>query len=212
MPTDVAPDYRAVVRRLREASGPTMLDGHSDPYDVLIATILSQRSRDETTDRDFRALKARWPDARALSRARVADVDRVIHSIGFHRQKARGVVAAARAVMDRHGGAVPATKEELMALPMVGPKTAGCVLVYAFGDASAIPVDTHVHRISNRLGWVRTRTPERTEEELERRVPRDLWLDLNSLFVDHGKHVCLPRRPRCRQCPIARWCKRVGVA
>ena len=212
MGTAVAPDHRAVIKRLREVNGPTMLDGHSDPFDVLIATILSQRSRDETTERVFRALRARWPDARALSRARVADVDRVIHSIGFHHQKARGVVAAARAVMDRHGGVVPATKEELMALPMVGPKTAGCVLVYAFGVASAIPVDTHVHRISNRLGWVSTRTPERTEEELERRVPRDLWLDLNSLFVDHGKRVCLPRRPRCGLCPIARWCKRAGVA
>ena len=211
MGTAVAPDHRAVIKRLREVNGPTMLDSHSDPFDVLIATILSQRSRDETTERVFRALKARWPDARALSRARVADVDRVIHSIGFHHQKARGVVAAARAVMDRHGGVVPATKEELMAIPMVGPKTAGCVLVYAFGVASAIPVDTHVHRISNRLGWVSTRTPERTEEELERRVPRDLWLDLNSLFVDLGKRVCLPRRPRCGECPIARLCKRAGV-
>lgn len=188
-----------------------MLDGHSEPFDTLIATILSQRTRDETTDRVFAALKRRWPDAPSLAAADVDEVDSVIHSIGFHRQKARGVVAAARGLMERHGGEVPATKEELMALPMVGPKTAGCVLVYAFGEASAIPVDTHVHRISNRLGWVRTRTPEATEEALERRVPRDLWLDLNSLFVDHGKRVCLPRNPRCGECPVRRRCRRVGV-
>ncbi len=188
-----------------------MLDGHSEPFDVLIATILSQRSRDETTERVFRLLKARWPDATSLASADVDEVDRVIHSIGFHSQKARGVVGAARALVERHGGRVPASKEALMELPMVGPKTAGCVLVYAFGQASAIPVDTHVHRISNRLGWVRTRSPERTELDLERRVPRDLWLDLNSLFVDHGKRVCLPQRPRCGQCPVRRMCARVGV-
>ena len=206
------PDYRGTVAALRRRHGPTMLDGHSEPFDTLIATILSQRTRDETTDRVFAALKRRWPDAPSLAAADVDEVDSVIHSIGFHRQKARGVVAAARGLMERHGGVVPATKEELMALPMVGPKTAGCVLVYAFGEASAIPVDTHVHRISNRLGWVRTRTPEATEEALERRVPRDLWLDLNSLFVDHGKRVCLPRNPRCGECPVRRRCRRVGVA
>jgi endonuclease-3 len=205
------PQYRRVVNALRELHGPTMLDGHSEPFDVLIATILSQRSRDETTERVFRLLKARWPDAASLAAADVDEVDKAIHSIGFHRQKARGVVAAARALVERHGGSVPASREALMALPMVGPKTAGCVLVYAFGEATAIPVDTHVHRISNRLGWVRTSGPERTELELERRVPRDLWLDLNSLFVDHGKHVCLPRRPRCGECTVRRMCARVGV-
>lgn len=205
------PQYRRVITALRQLRDPTMLDGHSEPFDVLIATILSQRSRDETTERVFRSLKARWPDAASLASANLDEVDRVIHSIGFHRQKARGVVSAARALVERHGGEVPASRDALMELPMVGPKTAGCVLVYAFGEATAIPVDTHVHRISNRLGWVRTTSPERTELELERRVPRDLWLDLNSLFVDHGKRVCLPQRPRCGQCPVRGMCARVGV-
>ncbi len=177
---------------------------------MLIATILSQRTRDETTDRVFREVKARWSDAASLADADVEEVDRVIHSIGFHRQKARAIVATAAALMERHGGVVPRSVEELVELPMVGRKTANCVLVYGFKEP-AIPVDTHVHRISNRLGWVRTSDPEETERVLAEVLPREHWLEVNRLMVDHGKRVCLPQRPRCDACPVLSQCARVGV-
>lgn len=206
----VPPDFAHVVDELRRAHGLTMLERRRTPFDVLIATILSQRTRDETTERVFRALKERWPDARSLASAEVAEVDQVIHSIGFHHAKARAVVEVSRALLDHHGGEVPRSTEELLELPMVGRKTAGCVLVYAFREP-AIPVDTHVHRISNRLGWVSTRTPDATERTLMELLPQELWLDLNRLMVRHGKRICLPQRPRCAECPIVSECARVGV-
>ena len=207
----VPPDYALVMEALERMHGITMLERRSSPYDVLIATILSQRTRDETTERVFQEVRARWPSPSDLALADENEVDSVIHSIGFHRQKARGIIGAARALLDDHGGEVPSSMDDLLGLPMVGRKTANCVLVYGFGEP-AIPVDTHVHRISNRLGWVNTRNPEATEQALERVLPRDLWLPINRLMVRHGKRVCLPRRPRCSDCQVGPHCARVGVA
>jgi len=210
MGSDVPPDYSGVMEALRSMHGPTMLERRENPYDVLVATILSQRTRDETTERVFQAVKARWPDAASLASADEDELDAVIHSIGFHRAKARGLVAAARALVERHGGKVPRSMDLLLDLPMVGRKTANCVLVYGFAEP-AIPVDTHVHRISNRLGWVVTRHPEETERALEAILPREHWLEINQLMVRHGKRVCHPQWPRCGECQVAPHCARVGV-
>jgi endonuclease-3 len=207
----VPPDYAHVMEALRRMHDLTMLERRSSPYDVLIATILSQRTKDETTERVFRAVKARWPDADALAHADEDELDAVIHSIGFHRQKARGIIGAARALLERHDGEVPTSMDVLLELPMVGRKTANCVLVYGFREP-AIPVDTHVHRISNRLGWVSTNSPEATERELEGVLPREHWLEINQLLVRHGKRVCLPQRPRCGECDVMPHCERRGVA
>jgi len=190
----------------------TMLGGwkarRSSPFRHLVGTILSARSRDEMTERVAAALFRRFPTPRALARADRRAVERILRPIGFYRTKARYVTGAARRVLE--GGGVPRTLEGLMELPGVGRKVAGCVLVYAFGEP-AIPVDTHVHRVSNRLGWVRTRTPEQTERELRRIVPRRLWLIVNEALVAHGKAVCRPVGPRCGECPVHRGCARVGV-
>ncbi len=210
MRSDVPPDYAVVMEALRSMHGLTMLERRENPYDVLIATILSQRTRDETTERVFQAVRARWPDAPALASADEDELDSVIHSIGFHRAKARGLIAAARALVERHDGEVPRSMELLLDLPMVGRKTANCVLVYGFSEP-AIPVDTHVHRISNRLGWVETRHPEETERALEVLLPREHWLEINQLMVRHGKRVCHPQRPRCGECQVAPHCARAGV-
>jgi len=210
MGSDVPPDYASVMEALRSMHGPTMLERRENPYDVLVATILSQRTRDETTERVFQAVKARWPDAASLATADEDELDVVIHSIGFHRAKARGLIAAARALVERHGGRVPRSMELLLELPMVGRKTANCVLVYGFAEP-AIPVDTHVHRISNRLGWVETRHPEETERALEAILPREHWLEINQLMVRHGKRVCHPQWPRCGECQVAPDCARAGV-
>jgi len=206
----VPPDYSPVMEAMRQMHGVTMLERRSSPYDVLIATILSQRTRDETTEWVFRDVKARWPDAASLAAADEDEVDAVIHSIGFHRQKARAIIATAKQLEERHDGQVPSTMDELLELPMVGRKTANCVLVYGFGEP-AIPVDTHVHRISNRLGWVETRTPEGTERVLVEVLPREHWLEINQLMVSHGKTVCQPQRPRCGQCRVEPYCVRAGV-
>jgi endonuclease-3 len=189
----------------------TMLGGWKaddvPPFRHLIGTILSARSRDEMTDKVTDALFRRFPTPRALARADRRAVQRILKPIGFYRTKARYVTGAARRVLE---GGVPRTREGLMELPGVGRKVANCVLVYAFGR-HAIPVDTHVHRISNRLGWVRTRTPEQTERALQRRVPRRLWPILNEVLVAHGKAVCRPLRPLCTACPVRPWCRRVGL-
>ncbi len=204
------PDYASVMEALRSMHGLTMLERRESPYDVLVATILSQRTRDETTERVFQDVKARWPDAASLAAADEDELDAVIHSIGFHRTKARGLIAAARVLEERHGGEVPRDMDQLLGIPMVGRKTANCVLVYGFAEP-AIPVDTHVHRISNRLGWVETRNPEDTEQALTGLLPREHWLEINQLMVRHGKRVCQPQRPRCDGCQVRPHCARVGV-
>jgi endonuclease-3 len=208
----------AVARVLRTLSGRyplTMLGSwnarREPPFRHLVGTILSARSRDAMTDRVAAELFRRWPTPRALAGADRRAVERVLHDIGFYRAKARYVTGTARMLLERFGGRVPDTIDALMEFPGVGRKVANCVLVYAFGQ-EAIPVDTHVHRISNRLGWVRTRAPEETERALERLVPRRLWPILNEVLVAHGKAVCRPIGPKCGACPVSRWCEKRGVA
>ncbi|OGS50395.1 MAG: hypothetical protein A3K65_00840 [Euryarchaeota archaeon RBG_16_68_12] len=176
-----------------------------DPFRVLIGTILSQRTRDEMTEVASRQLFAKYGTPQALARARVDDVERLIRPVGFYRQKARKLREVSRVLLDRHGGRVPATYEELIELPQVGPKTANCVLVYGYG-LQALPIDTHCHRIPNRLGLVRTRTPEETERALGRIVPREYWLWVNEWFVRFGKEVCRPIGPRCDVCTFTSFC------
>jgi endonuclease-3 len=207
----VKPPVGRVLRALAGRYPLTMLGGwHAErvsPYRILIGTILSARSRDETTDRITDLLFRRFPTPRALARAPRRAVERILKPIGFYRTKAAYVTETARLVQAR---GVPRTIEGLLELPGVGRKVANCVLVYAFGQ-QAIPVDTHVHRLSNRLGWIRTRTPEETERALVRIIPRRLWPVVNEALVAHGKRTCRPIGPRCGECPIERWCGRRGV-
>lgn len=176
-----------------------------DPFHVLIGTILSQRTRDENTDLAAERLFSAYPTPESLARADVRKVERLIRPAGFYRVKARKVREVARMVHEDHGDEVPDDLERLLELPGVGRKTANCVLVYGF-NKPAIPVDTHVHRLSNRLGLVETRTPEETEMELMRTVPRRYWLDLNSLLVHHGRTICRPIGPRCGECQLSDIC------
>jgi endonuclease III len=184
---------------------PYLRDHAQDPFQVLIGTILSQRTRDEATDVASARLFARFPDAARLARAGPRTLEPLIRETGFYRTKARAIRACAREVLERFGGTVPRTMAELLSLPHVGPKTANCVLVFGYG-IPAIPVDTHVHRISNRLGIVRTRTPEETEARLREVVPERYWIPLNPLLVQHGQNVCRPISPKCGECPIATVC------
>jgi len=199
-----------VARVLRTLAGRyplTMLGSWSarktNPFRILIGTILSARSRDEMTDKIAAILFRRFGSAKALASAPRREVERILRPIGFYRTKARYVIDSARLVLER--GGVPRTLEGLMELPGVGRKVANCVLVYAFGG-QAIPVDTHVHRLSNRLGWMKTKSPEETERELVRIVPRRSWPLVNEAFVAHGKRVCRPIGPLCGECPLRAVC------
>ncbi len=207
-------DIGKVLSILSEQQGvSTMLGRLSeryDPFKVLISTILSARAKDEVTEVIAEELLKKYPTADALARARPADIKRIIHSIGFYNAKTRSVIGAAKMVRDEFGGKVPDNLDDLVKLPGVGRKVANCVLVYSFGK-DAIPVDTHVHRIANQLGWIKTKSPEESEQELMRIIPRKYWQQVNDTFVSHGKTVCVPISPFCSKCPVAGMCKRVGV-
>lgn len=181
-----------------------------DNFQLLIATILSARSKDEVTEVLAEKLLKKYPTAMLLANANPSDVKRMIHRIGFFNDKTKHIQETSRMLLSNYGGAVPSSFEELMQLPGVGRKVAGCVLVYGFGK-DAIPVDIHVHRISNRLGWVRTRYPEQTEQELMKLIPKHLWKTVNDTLVAHGKTICTPINPFCSKCPVQIFCKKVGV-
>ena len=191
----------------------TMLGRLSKKYDafkVLISTILSARAKDEVTEVIAGDLFKKYPDARSLASANKKDVIKIIRRIGFFNAKSKNVINAAKMVLEKFGGRVPQTMEQLLELPGVGRKVANCVLVYAF-QQDAIPVDIHVHRISNRLGWVKTKQPEDTEQALIKLVPQKHWQIVNDTFVAHGKTICAPVSPFCSKCPIYKYCKRRGV-
>ena len=181
-----------------------------DPFKVLISTILSARAKDDVTEVIAEKLFEKYPTAEKLANANKKDVIKIIRRIGFYNAKSKNIINAAKMLLEKFDGKVPDKLEQLIDLPGVGRKVANCVLVYAYKQ-DAIPVDTHVHRISNRLGWVKTKKPEETEIKLEKLVPRKHWQMINDTFVTHGKTVCVPISPFCSKCPIFDYCKKVGV-
>ncbi|MBM4250303.1 MAG: endonuclease III [Euryarchaeota archaeon] len=197
----VAPAPSAVVSALRRRYPPET-GGAAGPFRTLVATVLSQRTREERTAEAAGRLFAAYPDAPSLAAASPGEVVPLIRPAGFYNQKAPVIIEIARRLVADFGGEVPRDLESLLSLPGVGRKTANCVLVYGFG-LPAIPVDTHVHRISNRLGWVRTRSPEETELALRALLPRRYWPDINELLVLFGRELCRPVGPRCPECPLA---------
>jgi endonuclease III len=182
-----------------------------DPFQVLIATLLSARTQDATTLAASQRLfkKARTPQA--MARLTGPQIEKLIYPVSFYRDKAKHVKAAGAMLVDRFGGRVPTTMEELLVLPGVGRKTANLVLILAFKSQRNICVDTHVHRISNRLGWVRTRTPEETEQALYQAIPARWWPVINLYLVTWGQNVCRPLYPRCPECALRPLCPRIGV-
>jgi len=187
------------LKELHDAKG-------GDPLKILIGTILSARTRDENTSGVVRKLFSKYKTARDLSKAKLSDVRKIVKPCGFYRVKAKRIIYVASLIDSQYNGKVPDDLEKLLELPGVGRKTANCVLVYAF-EKPAIPVDTHVHRISNRLGLVDTKTPEDTESELVKKIPKKFWLDINETFVMYGQNICRPISPMCNVCRIKKLCK-----
>lgn len=177
-----------------------------DPFKILIGTILSSRTRDENTTKVVKTLFKRFRNAKELAEGNIEEVKRIVHSIGFYNVKAKRIIEVSQLIVKRFDGKVPNSIEKLLELPGVGRKTANCVLVYGF-NIPAIPVDIHVHRISNRIGLVNTKTPEKTEIELSNIIDRRYWLKLNSTFVMYGQNVCLPVTPNCKLCKLKKICK-----
>ena len=183
---------------------------NSDPFRVLVATMISLRTKDAVTSTASAALLSLAPSAPALAALPVERIARSIYPAGFYRTKAKNLRAASRLLIERHGGAVPSDMDDLLALPGVGRKTANLVRNLGFG-LPGICVDTHVHRISNRMGWVTTRTPEQTETALMEILPARWWIGVNELLVRYGQAVCTPVSPRCSICPAAKYCARTAV-
>ncbi|MGB6626983.1 MAG: endonuclease III [Nitrososphaeraceae archaeon] len=179
---------------------------HGDPYKILIGTILSARTRDESTIKAASNLFRRYKNINQLANANVEEIKILIRSTGFYNIKAKRIKEVSVMIVQNFNAVVPDNIERLLELPGVGRKTANCVLVYGFGKPS-IPVDTHVHRLSNRLGLVNTKTPEATELELYSVIKRKNWIKINDTFVKYGQIICLPVKPKCYRCSLNNFCK-----
>ena len=182
-----------------------------EPFQILIATLLSARTQDATTHAASTRLFKRARTPQTMARLPVKEIERLIYPVSFYRNKARHVKACCEMLVTRFAGQVPRTMEELVMLPGVGRKTANLVLILGFKSLENICVDTHVHRISNRLGWVRTELPEETEQALYRNTDRRWWPLINLYLVTWGQNICRPLYPRCRDCVLAPDCPRIGV-
>ncbi|RAP45305.1 MAG: endonuclease III [Methanosphaera sp. SHI1033] len=176
------------------------------PYEVLVRTLLSQRTRDENTDRATANLFEVYPTMEDIAEAPVEEIAKLVRPAGFYNVKAGRIKEVSNILLDEYDGIVPDSIDELIKLPGVGRKTANCVLVFGFQEA-AIPVDVHVHRISNRLGLVHTKEPEETEEVLREIVPKNYWLPINDLMVQFGQNICKPINPQHMECPFTDLCE-----
>jgi endonuclease-3 len=212
-----AVDIAGIIRRLRRTQPrwnrtalALIADQGRDPFRVLVACILSLRTQDTTTGPAAARLFAVADTPVAMLRLSARQIERLIYPVGFYRTKARVLLGLCRDLLERFGGGVPDDIDALLTLKGVGRKTANLVVTMGF-NKPGICVDTHVHRISNRLGYVRTRHPEETEMALRARLPRRFWMGYNDLLVGFGQNVCTPVSPRCSMCPVSALCRRVGV-
>jgi endonuclease-3 len=181
-----------------------------DPFKILISTMLSLRTKDATTEQACLRLFAIASTPDDISLAPVATIERAIFPVGFYKTKAKNIKAVSRIILETYGGKVPSDMDNLLALPGVGRKTANLVIILGF-DEMGICVDTHVHRITNRWGYLSTKTPEATEMKLREILPKHYWKQINNYLVPYGQNICLPLRPFCSLCKIFPYCARVGV-
>jgi endonuclease-3 len=180
---------------------------HRNPYELLMATILSAQCTDERVNQVTPALFARYPDAPSLAKARPAELERIIRSTGFYRAKAKSLIGCARGLAAEHGGEVPKSFDAAVKLPGVGRKTASVVLGHAYDIAEGIAVDTHVFRVSQRLGIARADDPAEIEAQLMRMIPHERWIRTTDLLIFHGRKICIARRPLCGVCPVFALCR-----
>ena len=184
---------------------------HQDAYELLVATILSAQCTDARVNMVTPALFRRYPDPQALAQAELDEIQELIRSTGFFRNKARSLQGSARRLVDEFDGEVPSNMPDLLKLPGVARKTANVVLGTAYGIASGVVVDTHVGRLSRRLGLTHEKTPQKVEKDLMAMIPREEWINFAHRLIHHGRRVCQSRRPRCEECAFADLCPRIGL-
>lgn len=194
----------------REYPGARVLLDHRDPFQLLVATVLAAQCTDERVNAVTPALFRSWPGPAAFAKASQGEMEEAVRSTGFFRNKAKAIRELSAVLVERHAGRVPRTMEELTALPGVGRKTASILLGACYG-VPALPVDTHVGRVSFRLGWTASKDPARIEEDLAGAIPRETWWEFATRLGWHGRQVCLARKPRCPECGLAAVCPKRGV-
>lgn len=181
-----------------------------DAFKILISCLLSLRTQDKNTEKASNNLFAVATTPESILALSDEELEKLIFSSGHYKKKARTLKHVSKILLEEFNGNVPNTKEELMSIKGIGPKTANIVLAFAFGKL-VLPIDTHCHRIPNRLGWIKTKTPEQTEIELSHLLPREYWKDFNGIFVQFGQTICKPISPLCSQCPVEEYCPKIGV-
>jgi endonuclease III len=202
-PTDVS----VLIRRLEQAHPDAACAlTHDNPFQLLVATILSAQCTDARVNMVTPALFARYPDAAAMSRASQADLEELVRTTGFFRNKSKAIRGASQRLVKEYGGVVPRSMEELLSLPGVARKTANVVLGVGHGIAEGVVVDTHVYRVSRRLGLTKGKDPGEIERDLMKTVPRDKWIEFAHLMIFHGRRVCVARKPRCEACAVLDLC------
>lgn len=181
-----------------------------DAFKILISCLLSLRTQDKNTEIASNRLFAIADTPQKIVKLSTSHLEKLIFSSGHYRKKARTLKHVSKILIDEFNSEVPDDKEKLLGIKGIGPKTANIVLAFAFGQ-DVLPIDTHCHRIPNRLGWVKTKIPEQTEKELEKVLPKKFWNEFNGMFVQFGKEICQPISPWCSKCPISNYCPRRGV-
>jgi endonuclease-3 len=205
---------RVVKREIRQWEEPVLgvvaRESNRDPFRILISCLLSLRTKDKTTNEASARLFTLAHQPAAMLTLPLKNIERAIYPVGFYRTKAKSIQAICRRLLDVYGGMVPDSIEELVTLSGVGRKTANLVVTVGFGKPG-ICVDIHVHRITNRWGYVRTKTPEETEQALRRKLPKPHWITFNDLLVPYGQNLCQPVSPFCSKCKLIKYCNRAGV-
>jgi endonuclease-3 len=181
-----------------------------EAFRILISCLLSLRTQDKNTEIASRKLFEVADTPQEIINLPIKQLEKLIFSSGYYKNKARTLKHVSEVILKYYNGKVPNTREELMSINGIGPKTANIVLAFAYGK-NVLPIDTHCHRIPNRLGWIETKKPEQTEEELEKILPKAYWRDFNAIFVQFGKTICVSISPKCSICPVNKYCKKVGV-
>jgi endonuclease III len=183
---------------------------NGDPFKILVGCLLSLRARDETTNKITEALFKKISTPQELIKIPDKELKKIIFSTGHYNKKCQSLKSVSKKLVKKFNSKVPSTKEELLSIKYIGPKTANIVLNIAYNQP-CLPIDTHCHRIPNRIGWIKTKNPEETEKKLEKILPKKYWMEFNELFVLFGKSICLPLSPKCSICPINKYCKKTNV-
>ena len=204
---DAATIYSLLLKHYPDSTESSVTVARGTPFQVLILTILSAQTTDKAVLLVKKPLFTKYPTPLALSRAKIPEVEEIIHSLGFYHAKARNIIAASAMLVETFDGEVPQTMDELLMLPGVGRKTANIVFYHGFGQNEGIAVDTHVRRLAQRIGFSDTDNVAIIEQDLMKLYPRDLWGDLTDVFIAHGRATCIARKPECERCPISSYCR-----